>query len=151
MRKQVVNMKARLSRVRWDLIVKTAVLVYIVTFILGFALSFPLLALLNWSRLDSQSAFQASSLISAFLVFVVTGYGAVWVARRVESAALLHGLLVGLLVALISLVLDVLFIRAIELLRLGLYVLMVAAGLLGGIVGSRRRQQSWPNQPGRET
>ena len=84
-------MKATLSRVRWDLVVKTAVLVYIVTFILGLALSVPLLALLNWGRLDSDSAFLASSVISAFFVFVVTGYGALRVARRVESAALVHG------------------------------------------------------------
>jgi putative membrane protein (TIGR04086 family) len=142
MRKQVVNMKARLSRVHWDLVVKTAVLVYIMTFILGLALSFPLLAFLNWSRLDPQSAFLASSLISAFFVIVVTGYGALRVARRVEGTTLLHGFLVGLLVALISLLLDVLFIRAIELVGLGLYVLMVAAGLLGGVLGSRRREQS---------
>lgn len=40
-------MKARLARVRWDLVVKTAALVYIVTFILGLALAFPVLALLN--------------------------------------------------------------------------------------------------------
>jgi putative membrane protein (TIGR04086 family) len=142
MRKQVVTMKARLSRLHWDLVVKTAVLVYIVTFILGLALSFPLLAFLNWSRLDSHSAFQASFLISAFFVIVVTGYGALRLARRVERAALVHGLLVGLLVALISLLLDLLFIRAIELVGLALYVLMVAAGLLGGVLGSRRHEQS---------
>jgi putative membrane protein (TIGR04086 family) len=140
MRKQMVTMKARLSRVHWDLVVKSAVLVYILTFILGLALSFPLLALLNWSSLDSQSASRASSLISAFIIIVVTGYGALWVARRVESVALLHGLLVGLLVALTSLVLDVLFIRAIKLVGLGLYVLMIAAGSLGGVMGSRRRE-----------
>jgi putative membrane protein (TIGR04086 family) len=138
----VVNLKARLSQVHWDLVVKTAVLVYIVTLILGLALSFPLLAFLNWSRLDSQSAFQVSSVITAFFVIVVTGYGAWRVARRVEGAAVLHGLLVGLLVALISLLLDLLFIRAIELLGLGLYILMVAAGLLGGVLGRRRREQS---------
>src|SRR5262245_34189479 len=109
-------MKARLSRVHWDLVVKTAVLVYIVTFILGLVLSVPLLAFLNWSRLDAQSAFQISSLISALCVVVVTGYGALRLARRVEGAALLHGFLVGLLVALLSLILDVLFIQAIELL-----------------------------------
>jgi putative membrane protein (TIGR04086 family) len=141
MRKQVGHMKARLSRVHWALVMKTAILVYIVTFILGVALSFPLLAFLNWVHLSSQSVFLVSSLISAFVVFVVTGYGALWVARRVESAALVHGLLVGLLVALISLVLDVLFIRAMKLMGLGLYVLMVVTGLLGGVVGNRRREQ----------
>jgi putative membrane protein (TIGR04086 family) len=135
-------MKARIWRVHWDLVVKTAVLIYIVTFIFGLALSVPLLALLNWIRLDTQSVFLASSLISAFFVIVVTGYGALRVARRVERAALLHGFLVGLLVALISLLLDLLFIRAIELVGLGLYILMVVAGLLGGMLGSRGREQS---------
>lgn len=138
----MVNLKTRLSRAHWGLVTTVAVLIYIATFILGVALSFPLLAFLNWAHVDSQSAFLATSLISTFLfVFVVTGYGAWWVARKVEREALLHGLLVGLLVALISLVLDVLFIRAIELVGLGLYVLMVVAGLLGGSLGSRRREQ----------
>jgi putative membrane protein (TIGR04086 family) len=138
----MVNLKARLSRLRWGLVIKAAILIYIATFILGLAVSFPLLAFLSWARLASQSAALASSLISTFLfVFVVTGYGAWWVARRVEREALLHGFMVGLLVAFISLVLDVLFIRAVELVGLGLYVLMVVAGLLGGALGSRRREQ----------
>ena len=136
----MVNLKARLSRLHWGLVVKAAVVIYIATFILGLALSFPLLAVLDWSGLDSDRAVQAASLISALFVFVVTGYGALWVARRVESAALLHGFLVGLLVALLSLLLDLLFIRAIELVGLSLYVLMVTAGLLGGLLGSRRRE-----------
>jgi putative membrane protein (TIGR04086 family) len=142
MRQQVVNMKARLSQVQWDLVLKTAVVIYVVTFILGLALSFPLLAVLDWAHLNSQSAFQVSSLISALLVIVVTGYGALWVARRVEGAALLHGTLVGLVVALLSFLLDVLFIRAIEWVGLLLYALMAAAGLLGGVLGSRSREQS---------
>ena len=132
-------MKARLARVRWDLVVKTAALVYIVTFILGLALAFPVLALLNWVHLDSHGAFLASSLISALLVIAVTGYGAWRVARRVERAALLHGFLVGLAVALVSFALDVLFIRAVEPVGLVLYALMVAAGLLGGVFGKRHR------------
>ena len=133
-------MKVRRSRVHWALVVKTAVVVYIMTFILGIAVSFPLLAFLNWIHPDSQTALLASSLISAFVVFVVTGYGAWWVAHRVESAAVVHGLLVGLLVALLSLVLDVFFIRAMKLVGLGLYALMVAASLLGGVVARRRRE-----------
>lgn len=134
-------MKARLSQVRWDLVLKASVLVYIVTFILGIALSFPLLAFLDWSHLNSDSAFQVSSLISGLLVIVVTGYGALWVARRVERAALLHGILVGLVVALLSFLLDVLFSKRIELIGMLLYLLMVGAGLLGGVLGSRRREQ----------
>lgn len=137
-RKQVVNMQARLAQVHWALVVTAAVLIYLVTLILGLALSYPLLAFLNWAHLGSSSAVLASSLITAFLVIVVTGYGALGVARKVERAAPLHGFLVGLAVALLSLVLDVLFRRAIELVGLVLYILMVAAGVLGGALGSRR-------------
>jgi putative membrane protein (TIGR04086 family) len=142
MRKQGVNMKARLSQVHWDLVLKTGVLLYILTFILGLGLSLLLLAFLNWGHVDSHSAPQAFSLITALLVIAVTGYGALRVARKVERAAPLHGFLVGLVVALISLLLDLIFSREIDLVGLVLYVLMVAAGLLGGVLGSRRREQS---------
>jgi putative membrane protein (TIGR04086 family) len=68
----------------------------------------------------------------------VTGYGALRVARRVEHAASLQGFLVGVVVALISFLLDVAFSMRIDPVGLVLYALMVAAGLLGGILGSRR-------------
>ncbi len=128
-------MRARLAQVRWALVLKTAVLLYLVTLILGLAVSFPLLALLGWWRLDSSRAIQVSFLITAFLVFAVTGYGALWVARKVERAPLLHGFLVGLVVALLSFLLDLLFRRAIELTGLALYFVMIAAGALGGALG----------------
>lgn len=131
-------MKAHIAQVHWALIVKAAILVYLVTFILGLVVSFPVLALITWSRLDPQRAVQASSVISALFVMVVTGYGAFWVARRVAGMALLHGFLVGLVVALLSLLLDLLFIQAIELLGMGIYGLMIVAGMLGGVLGRRR-------------
>ena len=112
------------------------------TLILGLVVSFPLLALLGWGHLDSASAVRVSFLITAFLVIAVTGYGALKVTRKVERSALLHGFLVGLVVALLSFLLDLLFRPAIELPGLALYVLMIAAGVLGGALGSRRREQS---------
>jgi putative membrane protein (TIGR04086 family) len=134
-------MKARLSEVRWGLVLTFAVVVYVVTFLLGLALSFLLLAVLDRDRPDSNSVYQASSLIGALLVIVVTGYGALWVARRAKGAAILHGLLVGLSVALISLLLDALF-RPIQLVGLLLYALMVVSGLFGGILAGRGAEQS---------
>jgi len=131
-------MKAQLSQVRWDLVLKTAVLIYILTFIFGVGLSLLLPAVLNWGHVDPQNAVQAVSLISFLLVIVVTGYGAWWVAHRVEHAASLQGFLVGLVVALISFLLDVAFSMRIDPVGLLFYALMVAAGLLGGILGSRR-------------
>jgi putative membrane protein (TIGR04086 family) len=141
-----MHMRARLAQVRWALVLKTAALLYLVTLILGLVVSFPLLAFLGWGSLDSSRAFQVSFLITAFLVIVVTGYGAFWVARRVEHAPLLHGFFVGLVVALLSFLLDLLFRPAIELTGLVFYALMIAAGALGGVLGSavvsRRREQS---------
>ena len=49
----MINMRARLAQVRWALVLKTAVLVYLVTLVLGLAVPFPLLAVLGWARLDS--------------------------------------------------------------------------------------------------
>jgi putative membrane protein (TIGR04086 family) len=138
----MVNMKAQLSQVHWALVLKTAVLLYILTFILGLGVSLLLLAFLNLGHMHPHSAILASSLFSALLVTVVTGYGALKVAHKVERAAPLHGFLIGLIVALLSLLLDLVFSREITLEGLVLYVLMVAAGLLGGILGSRRREQS---------
>jgi hypothetical protein len=121
---------------------KAAVLVYIATFALGIALSFPLLVFLSWVGLSSDSALQVSYLVSVLLVIVVTGYGAWWVARRaVVGAAVLHGVLVGLVVAVMSCVLDVAFSRAISLVGMVLYGLMVVAGWLGGVLGVQRRKQ----------
>ncbi len=131
-------MKAQLVQVRWDLVLKTSILVYILTFIFGIGLSLLLPAVLNWGRVDAQNAVQAVSLITPLLVIVVTGYGAWRVARKVEHAALLQGFLVGVVVAILSFLLDVAFSMRIDAVGLVLYALMVAAGLLGGILGSRR-------------
>jgi len=133
------NLHARIAQVHWTLVVTTAILIYLVTLILGVALSFPLLAILNGSHLSSSSALQVSSLVTTFLVIVVTGFGALMVARRSGREALLHGFLVGLVIALLSLLLDLLFHRALEMAGLVLYILMVAAGALGGVLGSGRQ------------
>jgi hypothetical protein len=111
-------MRVRLAQVRWALVLKAAILIYHVTLVLGLAVSFPLLAFLGWARLDSAHAFQISFLITAILVFVVTGFGALWGARRAERAPLLHGFLVGLVVALLSFLLDLLFRPAVALMAM---------------------------------
>jgi putative membrane protein (TIGR04086 family) len=138
----MVRIKTQLSQVHWDLVFKTAVVIYIVTLILGLSLSVLLLKLMNGGPPNSQPAAQAAFLVTALLVIVVTGHGALWVARRVERAALLHGFLVGLVVALLSFVLDLIFSRQANLSGGILYLLMVAAGFLGGVLGSRGREHS---------
>lgn len=135
-------MKVQLSQVQWGLVLKTGVLLYIVFFILSLGLSLLLLAVINWGHVEPHSAFQAFTWITAFLALVVIGYGTSRIARKVENAAPLHGLLVGLVVALISLLLDLVFRREINLVELLLSAAVVAAGWLGGVLGSRRREQS---------
>jgi putative membrane protein (TIGR04086 family) len=131
-------MKVRLSQVHWGLVLKAGVVLNILIFVLGLGLSFLFLALINWGHVDSHSAIQAITMISPFLVLVMTGYGAMRVARQVESAAPLHGFFVGLAVALISLLLALILSEEMNLARLGLTAALVAAGWLGGILGSRR-------------
>jgi hypothetical protein len=76
----------------------------------------------------------------------------IWVARKGEREAPLHGFLVGLLAALILLIFSpdvtnffqVAYREKLDLLvrALGTFVLMVAAGWLAGVLGSRRREKS---------
>ena len=59
-------------------------------------------------------------------------------ASKKKRAALLHGFLVGLVVALISFLLDLAFSGKISLVGLALYCPDGRLGLLGGVLGSRR-------------
>lgn len=131
-------MKARLSQVHWKLILKTAVVLYLVTFLLGLGVSLLLQVFQGRSHLEPQSVQAVPLITTALLVAVVTGYGAWRVASQVERAAALHGFLVGLVLAFLSLLLDLAFSRTLELVGLVLYALIVIAGSLGGILGSRR-------------
>ncbi len=137
-------MKAQLLRAHWFLVALTAALVYVLTLLLGVALSVPFLMLLQGGHLNARSAWQASVLLSAVLVIVVTGAGAFVVSRMVDRAAVLHGFLVGLLVALISCVFDRLFGRAFHLVGLVLYALMLVAGWLGGALATHWPRPSTP-------
>jgi putative membrane protein (TIGR04086 family) len=136
--------KARLAQLQWGLVLATALLIYLLTFLLGIGLSVFLSALFSRSLPASDAAAEAISVISTVLVIVVTGGGAWWATRRLDRAAPLHGFLIGLVVALISAVLDVGFSRALTPIGLLLYGLMIAAGWLGGLVGSRHGTGSRP-------
>jgi len=126
-------LNTQFSQVHWGRVLLIGVLLAILFLILNLVLSFLLLAFLNWGHMDPHSAIRAFSWILAFLAILLTGYGAFRVARKVESAAPLHGLLVGLVAALIFFLID--------LVALVPFVLMVAAGWLGGVLGSRVRSR----------
>jgi putative membrane protein (TIGR04086 family) len=99
-------------------------------------------AFLNWDHTDPKTTLQVFSVCAALLVIGVTGVGSWWIANKVEHQAVLHGLLVGVVVAILSFLLDLVFSREVRLMGLLLYILMVAAGFLGGVLGSRRLNQA---------
>ena len=130
-------MKAQYSNLQWGRVLLTSVLVIILVVILNTVL--PLLATHVWGQPDqAQIAVQVSSWITYIVLLLLTFGGAVWVARRVEREAPLHGLLVGVIVAFILFLLSLGFGSAV-LFALLTFVLNVVAGLLGGVLGGRRR------------
>ena len=132
-------MKALFSDVHWGRVLLTGVLLVILDVILNTVLL--LLATHIWSQRDqAQIAIQVSSWSSYILVILLTVGGAAWVARKVEREAPLHGLLVGLVVALILLILSVGFGSSL-LMALLTFDLNLAAGWLGGVLGSRGRKK----------
>ncbi len=93
-------MKALFSYVNWGRVLLTGVLVVILVVILNTVLL--LLTTRVWGQPDqAQLTIQISSWITYILLLLLTFGGAVWVARKVEREAPLHGLLLGLVVALI--------------------------------------------------
>ena len=132
-------MKALFSDVHWGRVLLTGVLLVILDVILNTVLL--LLATHIWSQSDqAQIAIQVSSWSSYILVILLTVGGAAWVARKEEREAPLHGFLVGLFVALILLILSVGFGSPL-LMALLTFDLNLAAGWLGGVLGSRGRKK----------
>ncbi len=133
-------MKAQFSHVHWGRVLLTGVLVAILVAILTTVLF--LLAIYVWGD-QAPIAFQVTFWGHSILALLLTVGGGVWVARKVEREAPLHGLLVGLVAALILFLFSVFQVRF-YLVPLETYVLilMVVAGWLGGVLGSRGREKS---------
>ena len=130
-------MKAHFSQLHWGRVLLSGVLVVLLVVILNTVLL--VLATHVWSQPEqAQMAIQVSAWSTYILLLLLTFGGAVWVARTVEREALLHGLLMGLVVGLILCFLSLgsgsPILRA-----LVTFVLNMAAGYLGGLVGSRGR------------
>ena len=136
-------MKAHFSHVHWGRILLTGVLIVILNTVL-----FVLANNLWGSASQSESVFQVNYWGTSLLAILLTVGGAIWVARTVEREAPLHGLLVGLVAALVLFIgspaitgayrgrLDLLMVALLT------FFLMVAAGWLGGVLGSRGRKKS---------
>ena len=130
-------MKVQLSQMQWGRVLLTAGLVVILIIILNTVLS--MLATHVWSQPDqSQIAIQVSSWSIYFLLLLLTFGAALWVARIVEIEPFLHGVLVGLVVGFVICIVSMGFGSPVERALVTL-VLIMAAGSLGGVLGSRGR------------
>ena len=141
-------MKAHFSHVHWGRVLLTDVLVIILVVILNTVLL--LLASYVWGP-RTLIVLLVTSWSTSILAILLTVGAAIWVGRKVEREAPLHGFLVGLIAALIFFIflpdvtnffqgayrgrLDLLVVA------LGTFFLMVAAGWLGGVLGSRGRKK----------
>jgi putative membrane protein (TIGR04086 family) len=140
-------MKAHFSHVHWGRILLTGMLIVILVVILNTVL-FVLVSNVWGSPSRSESVFQVNYWSTALLAILLTVGGAIWVARKVDREAPLHGLLVGLVAALVLFIGSPAITGAyrgrLDLLMVALFTffLMVAAGWLGGVLGSRGRKKS---------
>ena len=141
-------MKAHFSQVHWGRILLTDLLVIILVAILNTVLFW--LAIGVWGF--TEMAYLVGSWSTSILVLLVIVGAGIWIARKVEREAPLHGLLVGLIAALIFFIFlpgVTHFFNGADRGRLDLLVgalftsvLTIGAGWLGGVLGSRRREKS---------
>jgi putative membrane protein (TIGR04086 family) len=142
-------MKAHFSHVHWGRILLTGMLIVILVVILNTVL-FVLASNVWGSPSQSEIVFQVNYWSTSILAILLIVGGAIWVARKVEREAPLHGLLVGLVAALVLFIGSSAITGAYrgkpDLLMVALltFFLMVAAGWLGGVLGSRGRKKSKP-------
>ncbi len=130
-------MKAAFSQMHWSRVLLIGLLIVVLIFILNTVLF--VLASHIWSQPDqTQLAISVPAWSIYILLLLLTFGGAIWVARTEEREPLLHGLLVGLVVGFIICLLSLAFGSPV-LRSLLTLVLNMAAGYLGGFLGSRGR------------
>ena len=130
-------MKDQFSEMDWRRVLLIGSLIVILVFILNIV--FNVLTNRIWSQPDqAQTAIQVSSWSIYVLLLLLTFGTAIWIARTVEKEPLLNGLLMGTVVGVLICILSLAFGSPI-LRSLVALVLNVAAGYLGGLLGSQGR------------
>jgi len=128
-----------LSKVRWDRVLLAGVATNVANVVVAVLLivAYTLLAVGPQREPRGGITDPLASQVATWPVPILTLFAAAWAARKAEPAtAALHGLLVGLLVAVIF---GVLYFAPFDLWGLLLFVLMIAAGLVGGLIGRADR------------
>ncbi len=130
-------MKVQLLHLHWGRILLTGLLVVILVIILNTVLLW--LAGQIWPQPNQELMLVQFLFWSTFVLqLLLTVGGGIWVAQNVEREASLHGLLMGLVIALIFIPFSLSLIYPAVAVLVS-FVLTVAAGWLGGVLGSRGR------------
>ncbi len=130
-------MKAQFSQMDWRRVLLIGALIVILIFILNIVLN--VLTNRIWSQPDqAQTAIQVSSWSIYVLLLLLTFGAAIWIARTAEKEPFLNSVLLGTVVGVLICILSMAFGSPI-LLSLVTLVLNMAAGYLGGLLGSRGR------------
>jgi hypothetical protein len=132
-------MKAQLLHLQWGRAFLTAVLVLILVIIFSAVLDW--VAVHVWTQPDQQLMLKQFIIWSTFVLqLLLTVGGGLWLARNVKREPPLHGLIMGFFTALIFLSFSISFNVAALVVPIS-FVLTVAAGWLGGVLGNPKRQK----------
>jgi putative membrane protein (TIGR04086 family) len=85
----------------------------------------------------NQFAAQVAPWATPALTALLTLLGALWVGRAVPSRAQLHGILIGVIAALVSLLFSLIGARGLPVSTLIACVVIVVAGWVGGLIVAR--------------
>jgi hypothetical protein len=88
-------------------------------------------------KLINRFAAQIAPWAASALTIVLTALGAFWVARSAPARAQLHGTLIGVVAALLSLLPSLISSRGLTPIALLAAALIVGAGWVGGLIASR--------------
>jgi len=130
--------------IRWGRVILTSVGAYllgllfntIVVTAYAFKLAFEARGAPDQTRI-SQFAQHFSTSWGMVPGLLLTFGAAVWVARKVRLAAALHGVAVGLIVAILGLIVGLIIDHTFSLRTLTDFAATVAAGCTGGLIGGR--------------
>jgi hypothetical protein len=137
--KQEVFMKVPLAQVHWGRVLLASILVVILTIILNYVVLLFVLRIWGQMKQAIPAFFLDGICSSSLLILLLTLVFATRVARNVEREPQLHGFLVGLIAALLLFFISSGFQGQFALVTTVTTILVVVAGWLGGILGSRGR------------
>lgn len=133
-------MTAQLSQIKWGRVILTTVMVYVLSFLTVFLIVTAYASYLAFQARGAPDqsmintfADQYAPWIGAISLIVFTVLGAMWLVRRVETAAQLHGMILGVLAGLLNIIFD-----GLNLSTLVATLLTVAAGWSGSHLGARK-------------